>query len=94
MTFDTRPSMAISTRVDFYFRLHHEEVIHTRRVMLIFDFLGKIGGLNRLLWTLGGLLIGYLYKDRLAIEITESIYVLKDKGQELPNIQARDILFK
>jgi hypothetical protein len=48
--------------------------------MLIFDFLGKIGGLNRLLWTLGGLLIGYLYRDRLAIEITESIYVLRDKG--------------
>jgi hypothetical protein len=62
--------------------------------MLLFDFLSKIGGLNRLLWTLGGLLIGYLYKDRLALEISESIYVLKYNGQDLPDFQARDILVK
>ena len=51
--------------------------------MLIFQLFSAIGGLNRLLWTIGGLIVGFLYKDRLVLEITEDLYVLKSKGKEL-----------
>ena len=51
--------------------------------MLIFEFLGAVGGLNRLLWTLGGIIIGYLYKDRMTLEICESMYTLKDGDKEI-----------
>jgi hypothetical protein len=36
----------------------------------------------------------YLFKNRLAIEITESIYVLTDKGEKITNFKGIDILKK
>jgi hypothetical protein len=71
-----------------------EEITHTRKVMLIFQLFSAIGGLNRLLWTIGGLIIGFLYKDRLVMEITEDLYILKSKGKEIDNFQSVDILIK
>ena len=60
--------------------------------MQLFDFLATMGGVYRLMWTLGGFLIGYLYKDRLIIEVLESLYLLKDSGEELDNITSTDLL--
>jgi hypothetical protein len=42
--------------------------------MLLFDFLGKIGGLSKILWQLGTMIVGYFLKDRLIVEILESLY--------------------
>ena len=82
-TFDVLPEEDTGLRAAFYLRLETKMINHTRNVMLLFDFLGKIGGLNRLLWTLGFLAIKYLYKDRITVEILESMYVLKDNGEEI-----------
>jgi hypothetical protein len=45
--------------------------------MILFDYLGKIGGLNRTMWTVGAIIYGYFYKDRLVVEVTESLYLCK-----------------
>ena len=92
--FDVNPAENLKLRGMIYIRLNSQMIVHSRRVMLLFDFLGKIGGVNRLLWTLGGLLLGYLYKDRMVIETLENLYELKDKGQEIKDIKASDILKK
>jgi hypothetical protein len=67
-------------RGELWFRIDSKMFTHTRRVMLLFDFLGKIGGLNRLLWTIGGLILSYCYKDRLAVEIIETLYDVEKSG--------------
>ena len=92
--FDVDPAKTIKMRGEMYLRMHSEQIIHKRRVMVLMDFLGKIGGLNRLLWTLGGLIIGFLYQDRLAVEIIEDLYEVKDKGEPVKNIKAIDIVCK
>jgi hypothetical protein len=46
------------------------------------------------LWTIGNLVIGYIYKDRLIVEIMETLYKLRDKGKDVSNFNARDILIK
>ena len=60
--------------------------------MLLFDFLGKIGGLNRLLWTLGAIILGSLYKDRLQIKIIESLFDCQEKGSGLSSFSTWDLL--
>ena len=62
--------------------------------MVLMDFLGKIGGLNRLLWTIGGLIVGYLYKDRMIFELLEDLYEMKDKGENVKRVYGSDIMCK
>jgi hypothetical protein len=69
-----RPSVNEKKRCEIYYRIDIQEILHTRRVMLVFDFLGKIGGLSKILWQLGGMLVGFFLKDRLIVEILETLY--------------------
>jgi hypothetical protein len=60
--------------------------------MQLMECLGTIGGLNRLLWTLGALFNTFLFKDRIFVEMMESLYKITDNGEAVSNFKAIDIL--
>jgi hypothetical protein len=62
--------------------------------MQLMDCLGTLGGLNRLLWTLGALANSFLFKERIFVEIMETLYKIKDNGEDVDNFKVRDILVR
>ena len=93
-TFTLRKDNNQPTKAEVYIRLSTDMITHSRRVMLLFDFLGKIGGLHKLLLTIATIITGFAFGDRLALEIMENIYKLRDNGEDVPNFKSRDVLMK
>ena len=45
------------------------------------DFFGKIAGINRLLSTIAGTVVSLFFKDRLSLEIVESLFEVRNNGR-------------
>ena len=60
--------------------------------MTLMDFLGKIAGINRLLLTISSTVIGFFFKDRIYLEVIETLFSIKEKGSKIKDFNASDLI--
>jgi hypothetical protein len=46
------------------------------------------------MWTLGGIVFGFFYKDKLTIEVIKSLYICEQNGQQVENFKDIDLFKK